>query len=304
MLRLEPGFQDEATWVRDVEKARGLATSYEHAEPSVLPSEALFIDTIEAAATILSGGNAAKPAARRRQQTQASRGGRYEQHVKVMDASEIRLAEVIAVLRAPAGAGARDAQMRRRAFAIVARLLPNQESLLLMLEQDQERAIRELTLELETLGQTMEAKATQELDGAESTTEDQERFAKLANTLVCKAGGAFTLVEAAEALQISERAMQQRLLAGMVLGVILTCETLLPKLQFTEADGTGRLIALHGIDRVVESFHTAKAGSWSALQFLLEPDPNLATAPIEALRTGQVAAVKHAARAFLRLDEE
>jgi hypothetical protein len=93
--------------VRDVEKARGLPASYKDVGPSVLPNEALFIDTIEAAVALLSGGNAAKPAVRRRHRTQASRGGRYEQHAKVMDASEIWLAEVIAVLRAPAGAGAR-----------------------------------------------------------------------------------------------------------------------------------------------------------------------------------------------------
>jgi hypothetical protein len=182
--------------------------------------------------------------------------------------------------------------------------LPNQESLLLMAEQDQDKAIREMTLELETLGQTMAANATQQLDGLRPTTEDHERFAKLANTLIGKAGGAFTLVEAAEALQISERAMQQWLQAGMVLGVILACETLLPKLQFTDADDTGKLSVLHGIGRVTKAFQTAKAGSWSALQFLLEPDPNLAAVPIEALRTGQVTAVEHAARAYLGMDEE
>jgi len=39
-------------------------------------------------------------------------------------------------------------------------------------------------------------------------------------------------------------------------------------------------------------------------QFLVEPDPNLGAAPISALRDGRAEAVEHAARAFLRTEED
>ena len=97
-----------------VEKAPGLPPNYDDLESSVLPSEGLFIDTVEAVAALVSSGHAAWPAARRRQHTRPGRGGLDEWYAKVMHTSEIRLAEVIAVLRAPAGAGLPDAQTRKR----------------------------------------------------------------------------------------------------------------------------------------------------------------------------------------------
>lgn len=286
-----------------VEKAPGLPPNYDDLESSVLPSEGLFIDTVEAVAALVSSGHAAWPAARRRQHTRPGRGGLDEWYAKVMHTSEIRLAEVIAVLRAPAGAGLPDAQTRKRAFDMLMGLLPNHERLLFGAEQDLEEAIRGITLELEMLGQTMAANANHDLDGVIPTTDSDERFAKLSRALIRKAGGAVKLFDAAEALQIPERAMQQRLLAGMALGVMSDREMLLPKLQFTKPDDTGRLSVLPGIARVIQSFQTSKAGSWSALQFLLEPDSNLATTPTEALRAGRLDEVEHAARARLGMDE-
>ena len=56
-----------------------------------------------------------------------------------------------------------------------------------------------------------------------------------------------------------------------------------------------------GIERVVRPFTQSKAGAWPTLQFPLERDPNLAVAPIDALRAGDVTGVEHAARAYLSL---
>ncbi|WP_144404725.1 hypothetical protein [Belnapia sp. F-4-1] len=269
----------------------------------MLASEGLFIETVEAVAALMSSDHAARPAGRRRQHTRPSRGRCDEWYAKLMHTADIRLAEVIAVLRAPAGAGFFDAPTQKRAFDMLMGLLPNHERLLFAAEQDLGEAIRGMTLKLEMLGQTMAANANHELGDVILTADCDGKFAKLSRALIRKAGGVLKLIDAAEALQITERAMQQQLLAGMALGVMSDREMLLPKLQFTKADDTGRLSVLPGIDRVIHAFETAKAGPWSALQFLLEPDPNLATTPTEALRAGRLDEVEHAARARLGMDE-
>jgi hypothetical protein len=49
-----------------------------------------------------------------------------------------------------------------------------------------------------------------------------------------------------------------------------------------------------GLSKVVPLF--AEAGGWSALQFLIDADPNLGVTPIEALWANRVNAVVDAAR--------
>jgi hypothetical protein len=44
--------------------------------------------------------------------------------------------------------------------------------------------------------------------------------------------------------------------------------------------------------------------AWSALQFLVEIDPNLGERPIEALAAANVNGAKRAVRAYLRVEEE
>ena len=56
--------------------------------------------------------------------------------------------------------------------------------------------------------------------------------------------------------------------------------------------------------KIIKLFDASKAGRWSALQFLLEQDPNLAMAPVQALRTGEVQQVVNAATAYLDVDED
>jgi hypothetical protein len=74
-----------------------------------------------------------------------------------------------------------------------------------------------------------------------------------------------------------------------------------PRLQLASIDGKVAITA--GIERVVRPFLESKAGTWSALQFMVDHDPNLGKPPIDALRAGNVAGVEHAARAYLGLDE-
>ena len=58
-----------------------------------------------------------------------------------------------------------------------------------------------------------------------------------------------------------------------------------------------------GIERVLRPFLDSRAGAWSALQFLLDQDPNLGRRPIDAVKAGDIVAVEHAAGAYLGLDE-
>ena len=79
-------------------------------------------------------------------------------------------------------------------------------------------------------------------------------------------------------------------------------EIVLPRAQFMASEGKTRL--LDGLSKVVTLFEASNAGAWSALQFLIDPDPNLGSAPLDVLREGRIEAVENAARAYLGVDED
>ena len=54
---------------------------------------------------------------------------------------------------------------------------------------------------------------------------------------------------------------------------------------------------------MTEAFLESGEGHWAAMQFLIEPDPNLETTPMDALKGGRVEAVMAAAQAYLGLAE-
>ena len=115
--------------------------------------------------------------------------------------------------------------------------------------------------------------------------------------LLDTAGGGFSLAAAAEALAISRQAMHTLISTGRALGLMHGDRIVVPRLQVRSRRDRSEI--LPGIDRIVRLFEETKVGPWSALQLLTDPDPNLGTPPIAALRDGRVAAVEHAARAFL-----
>jgi hypothetical protein len=87
-----------------------------------------------------------------------------------------------------------------------------------------------------------------------------------------------------------------------VLGMMVSNEIVVPAFRILRQPVAAKVLA--GIDAVTKLFRQAEAGPWMALQFLVDPNPNLGQAPIDALRAGDVAPVIEAARAHLRLDEE
>ena len=126
-------------------------------------------------------------------------------------------------------------------------------------------------------------------------------FAAAREALLAAAGGALSLTEAAKALGVTRQNLHKRIHTGSALGMLLEDRIVVPKLQLVGGDG--RTAIVPGIERVMRPFLEAKAGAWSALQFLLDPDPNLGRPPIEALRAGEIAGAEHAARAYLGLDD-
>ena len=122
------------------------------------------------------------------------------------------------------------------------------------------------------------------------------------DALLKRAGGAFSLTEAAAELHITRQALHKRISNARVLGMMVGNEIIVPKLQIVGEAGAARVLA--GIDAVTKLFRETQAGPWTALQFLVGRDPNLGDVPINALRARDVVPVIEAARAHLRLDEE
>lgn len=127
-------------------------------------------------------------------------------------------------------------------------------------------------------------------------------FALLRDEVLHKAGGSYSLTEAANGLGITRQGLHKKISMGAVLGMLRGGKLVVPKLQFHKA-AAGRLSLIPGIEQTLAPFNEAEAGGWSALQFLIEHDPNLGAVPITVLRAGEVSRVVDAARAYLGLDE-
>lgn len=107
------------------------------------------------------------------------------------------------------------------------------------------------------------------------------------------------MTEAATTLGVSRQALHERIKSGEALGVMHGSELVLPWLQWMR-DGD-KVVFVPGIVAVARLFE--RAGGWSALQFLVDEDPNLEQPPIEGLLAGRLDDTMAAARAYLGLDE-
>lgn len=186
------------------------------------------------------------------------------------------------------------------AFVVLCDMTQARYELMFLYTQDRGRASIELAKHLEVATQQFELSAHLLADvegGAE--TSDEQRFAQLRATLLERAGGGVSLTQGAELLGMTRQALHKRIKAGSALGMMEEDEIVLPRLQWIEREGKTAFVP--GLSDIVRLFD--RAGGWSALQFLLDPDPNLAQTPIEALKAGRNDEAIAAARAFLGLDE-
>ena len=188
------------------------------------------------------------------------------------------------------------------AFRTLCDLTPARSELLILFQQDRNRASTELAKHLELATQQFELSANLlaevEAPLAVESSEEQ-RFRELRLGLLERAGGGVSLTDGAELLGISRQALHKRIKSGTALGMMNGEELVLPRLQFVK--GGGKVELTKGLSEVIGLF--TRAGGWSALQFLVGNDPNLGVQPIVALNDGKVEGVVRAARAYLGLDE-
>ncbi len=188
------------------------------------------------------------------------------------------------------------------AFFTLCDLTAARSELLVLFHHDRNRASEELAKHLDVATRQFELSAKLLADTEASPpggADDEHRFAQLRASMLEKAGGGLSLTQGAELLGVSRQALHKRIKVGTALGMIDGDEIVLPRLQFVE--GGAKTTFVPGLSKVVSLF--ADAGGWSALQFLISPDPNLGLTPIEALRANRPDAVVDAARAYLGLDE-
>jgi hypothetical protein len=134
---------------------------------------------------------------------------------------------------------------------------------------------------------------------SDHAVEEEARLKAVQSELLDKAGKSLSLTEAAE--QVSRQALHKRIGLGTALGLMFGSELVVPEAQFVLKNS--KLKIVDGLGAVMQEFDVSGAGRWSALQFLIEIDPNLKRTPLEALRAGEQDAVVRAARAYLSLDE-
>jgi hypothetical protein len=218
----------------------------------------------------------------------------------ILNSAFQRLSEILIVLDDADYQKARSEPIDLAAFDTLAGITTTHRELLDLRQQDPMEALRELVKQLQITRQQIAATAV--LKSKVANHANSSHASERARIeLLEKAGGAIGLTEAAGRLKISRQALHKKVYAGNALGMMQDDKIILPKLQFVTEGGETKILS--GIDRVAKDFNESKAGPFSALQFLIEVDPNLGARPIDVLTTGDVDAVHHAAQAYLSMND-
>ena len=195
----------------------------------------------------------------------------------------------------------------RTAFWSLCELTPADSQLKSLFELDRFRACRELVRHVDAYADQLAlatdlAEAMGEKETAAVHTEDEARRDAIQTALLERAGEPLTLTKAAERLKITRQALHKKIKGDAALGLMIGETFVVPSAQFVTDDSGTRVVA-HLRD-VLTLFSKSGAGGWSALQYLIEPDPALGGAvPLDLLKIGDVAKVVAFARGYLGLDE-
>jgi hypothetical protein len=264
------------------------------AAPSPQVELANVVANVHIAATILSADHYIAPSRPRGQVVKAGQGTLWGH--KILNTAAERLYEIKAVTARPGSSPPKPTD--KVAFVQLASLAPAmaQEGLLVLHDQNRPQAWQELVRQVELLLQQIAATLDVALEANPVAAKANPKAAL--DRLLKNAGGALTVTEAARKLGITRQALHKKVHLGNALGMMLGDVIVLPKIQFDRRAGV-----LPGIDTVAKPFLETGAGPYSALQFLVEVDPNLGQRPIDALKEGKVEAVSQAARAYLSMDE-
>lgn len=192
------------------------------------------------------------------------------------------------------------------AFVILSDLTPARTELLRLCRYDRPRAFSELAkhvdLAIDQFRLSADLLAEVEATSPQIETSDEQRFADISQALLDRAGGGISLTEGAKLLGVSRQALHKRVKSGSALGMMRDNELTLPKFQFVTEQGDARIV--DGLSKIVTLFDKSGAGRWSALQFLLDRDPNLANTPGRVLAEGHIDEVVASARAYLDAGED
>jgi hypothetical protein len=191
------------------------------------------------------------------------------------------------------------------AFVLLSDLTPARTELLRLCRYDRSRAFSELAKHIDLAADQfrLSANLLAEVEGTSRQQElpSEERFSEISDALLHKAGGGISLTEGAKLLGTSRQALHKRVKLGTALGLMRGSELTLPRFQFIGDPNSPKII--EGLGNIVKLFDKSKAGRWSALQFLIENDPNLRDTPTHVLTEGRVQDVVNAAMAYLDADE-
>jgi predicted transcriptional regulator len=191
------------------------------------------------------------------------------------------------------------------AFVLLTDLTPARTELLRLCRYDRSRAFSELAkhIDLATDQFRLSADLLSEVDRADQPVPlgAEQHFSEVSARVLEDAGGGLSLTEGAKLVGSTRQALHKRVKLGSALGMMHGSELVLPKVQFVSDRGKTRIVA--GLASIVKLFDRSKAGRWSALQFLVGRDPNLADTPIHALVAGRVDEVANAANAYLGTGE-
>lgn len=195
----------------------------------------------------------------------------------------------------------------RTAFWSLCELTPADSQLKSLFELDRFRACRELVRHVDAYAEQLAlatdlAETMAEDETAAVHTEDDARRGAIQTALLERAGERLTLTEAAERLKITRQALHKKIKGDAALGLMIGETFVVPSAQFVTGDSATRVVA--HLKDVLPLFSKSGAGSWSALQYLIEPDPALGGAvPLDLLKIGEAAKVIASARGYLGLDE-
>ena len=221
---------------------------------------------------------------------------------EIMESCFYRLDEIVVAFRMKDRPRIAGASSFESAVRVLSGLTPLESQILALLSRDSEMAIEVLVSQLVLVQKQFEPIALTAFISRDNP--DAVSLSAAQDALLEQAGGALSLKEAAGRLGISKQGLHKRIYTGTALGMKKgdEDEILVPSIQLVK-DRNGTKV-LDGVGTVAKLFKETAAGPWSALQFLIEKDPNLGRTPIEALKDGQVKQVEHAARAYLHADEE
>ncbi|WP_246763771.1 hypothetical protein [Rhizobium bangladeshense] len=196
----------------------------------------------------------------------------------------------------------RAAELALDAFKTLSELTQTSWELQKLCQTDRPRAFHALARHLELATQQFElnARLVAEVEAIESPSPASDRLNDVQTDLLTRAGGGLSLTAVADRLGISRQALHKRAKTGSALALMQGTELVLPLAQWVS---TGKSLTwIDGLPKVLKLFKTA--GGWSALQFLIEQDPNLGTTPRLALIDGRVDDVVSAAEAYLGIEGE